>query len=175
MHVDHLGSTSLTTRGSAETASRADYAYGAARSATGDLKTDHTFTGEKPDVSGLLYDNACYEDPALGAFISPSTMSTGALANGSTARAERTHPARALSLPKPLQALLQGFSGFTTRLAARGGPSAALSVAGGQSMNAATLRRQPLRGPPRRLLAPIDLHHPRRFPAAMRRAMPTRP
>ena len=46
---------------------------------------------------------------------------------------------------------------------------------GGQSMNAATLRRQPLRGSPRRLLAPIDLHHPRRFPAAMRRAMSTRP
>ena len=59
--------------------------------------------------------------------------------------------------------------------AARGGPSAALSVAGGQSMNAATLRRQPLRGSPRRLLAPIDLHHPRRFPAVLRRAMPTRP
>ena len=42
-------------------------------------------------------------------------------------------------------------------------------------MNAATLLRQPLRGPPRRLLAPIDLHHPRRFPAVLRRAMPTRP
>ena len=45
LHGDHLGSTSLTTRGSAETASRADYAYGAERSASGDLKTDHTFTG----------------------------------------------------------------------------------------------------------------------------------
>ena len=42
-------------------------------------------------------------------------------------------------------------------------------------MNAATLRRQPLRGSPRRLLARKDLHHPRRFPAALRRAMPTRP
>ena len=109
LHGDHLGSTSLTTRGSAETASRADYAYGAERSASGDFKTDHTFTGQKRDASGLLYDNARYDDPALGAFISPSTMSTGALANGSTAHAERTHPARELSLPKPLQALLQGF------------------------------------------------------------------
>ena len=98
LHGDHLGSTSLTTRGSSETSSRADYAYGAERSATGDPKTDHTFTGQKPDASGLLYDNARYDDPALGAFISPSTMSTGALANGSTAHAERTHPARALSL-----------------------------------------------------------------------------
>ena len=66
-------------------------------------------------------------------------------------------------------------SGSQHACAARGGPSAALSVAGGQSMNAATLRRQPLRGPPRRLRAPIDLHNPCRFPAAMRRAMPTRP
>ena len=56
-----------------------------------------------------MYYNARYYDPALGTFISPSAVSTGALANGSTARAERTHPARALSLPKPLQALLQGF------------------------------------------------------------------
>ena len=45
LHGDHLGSTSLTTRGSTETASRADYAYGAERSATGDLQTDRTFTG----------------------------------------------------------------------------------------------------------------------------------
>ena len=109
LHGDHLGSTSLTTRGSAETASRADYAYGAERSASGDFKTDHTFTGQKSFASGLLYDNTRYDDPALGAFISPSTVSTGALANGSTARAERTHPARALSLQEPLQALLQGF------------------------------------------------------------------
>ena len=42
LHGDHLGSTSLTTRGSAETASRAYYAYGAQRSASGDVKTDHT-------------------------------------------------------------------------------------------------------------------------------------
>ena len=42
LHDDHLVSTSLTTRGSAVEASRAYYAYGAERSAAGDLQTDHT-------------------------------------------------------------------------------------------------------------------------------------
>ncbi len=35
--------------------------------------TDRTFTGQKADASGLLYYNARYYDPALGAFISPDT------------------------------------------------------------------------------------------------------
>ena len=74
LHGDHLGSTSLTTRGSAETANRTYYAYGAERSATGDLKIDRTFTGQKFDATGLLYDNACYDDPALSAFISPDSL-----------------------------------------------------------------------------------------------------
>ena len=74
LHGDHLGSTSLTTRGSAKTASRADYAYGAERSASGDLKTDHTFNGQKRDATGLMYYNARYYDPALGTFISPDSM-----------------------------------------------------------------------------------------------------
>ena len=39
LHGDHLGSTSLTTRGSAVEASRTYYAYGAERSASGDVKT----------------------------------------------------------------------------------------------------------------------------------------
>ena len=78
LHGDHLGSTSLTTRGSAETASRAYYAYGAERSATGDLKTDHTFTGQKRDATGLMYYNARYYDPALGTFVSPDSMVPGA-------------------------------------------------------------------------------------------------
>ena len=55
LHGDHLGSTSLTTRGSAETASRAYYAYRAEPSASGDLQTDHTFTGQKRDATGLMY------------------------------------------------------------------------------------------------------------------------
>ena len=74
LHGDHLGSTSLTMAGSAVEASRAYYAYGAERSASGDLQTDRTFTGQKSDASGLLYYNARYYDPTLGIFISPDTM-----------------------------------------------------------------------------------------------------
>ena len=43
LHGDHLGSTSLTTLSSTSVASRAYFAYGAERSATGDLQTDRTF------------------------------------------------------------------------------------------------------------------------------------
>ena len=78
LHGDPLGSTSLTTRGSAETASRADYAYGSERAATGDLQTDHTFTGQKRDATGLMYYNARYYDPALGTFDSPDSVVPGA-------------------------------------------------------------------------------------------------
>ena len=72
---DHLGSASLTTDGAgAATASRADYAYGAERAATGDRQTDRTFTTQKSDATGLMYDNARYDDPAFGTFISPDTI-----------------------------------------------------------------------------------------------------
>ena len=73
LHGDHLGSTSLTTGGSAETASRADYAYGAVRAATGDLQTDRAITGHKSDTTGLLYHNARCDSPPLAAFISPDS------------------------------------------------------------------------------------------------------
>ena len=74
LHGDHLGSTSLTTLSSTSVASRAYYAYGSERSASGDLQTDRTFTGQKSDASGLLYYNARYYDPALGTFISPDSL-----------------------------------------------------------------------------------------------------
>ena len=74
LHGDHLGSTSLTTAGSVVEASRAYYAYGAQRSASGTLQTDRTFTGQKADGTGLLYYNARYYDPALGTFISPDSV-----------------------------------------------------------------------------------------------------
>ena len=74
LHGDHLGSTSLTTAGSAVEASRAYYAYGSERSASGDLQTDRTFTGQKRDATGLMYYNARYYDPALGTFISPDSL-----------------------------------------------------------------------------------------------------
>ena len=54
--------------------SRAYHPYGAQRSVSGTLRTDRTFTGQKEDGTGLLYYNARYYDPALGAFISPDSM-----------------------------------------------------------------------------------------------------
>ena len=78
LHGDHLGSTSLTTLSSATIASRAYNAYGSERSSSGDLQTDRTFTGQKRDATGLMYYNARYYDPALGAFISPDSLVPGA-------------------------------------------------------------------------------------------------
>ena len=78
LHGDHLGSTSLTTAGSVVEASRAYYAYGSERAASGDLQTDRTFTGQKSDATGLMYYNARYYDLALGTFVSPDTMVPGA-------------------------------------------------------------------------------------------------
>ena len=74
LHGDHLGSASLTTAGSTVEASRAYYAYGSERAATGDLRIDRTFTGQKADGTGLLYYNARYYDPSLGTFIAPDSM-----------------------------------------------------------------------------------------------------
>ena len=74
LHGDHLGSTSLTTLSTTSVAKRAYYAYGSERSASGDLQTDRTFTGQKSDATGLLYYNARYYDPALGTFISPDSL-----------------------------------------------------------------------------------------------------
>ncbi len=78
MHGDNLGSTSVTTAGSVVEGSRAYYPYGAERSASGTLRTDRTFTGQKADGTGLLYYNARYYDPALGTFISPDSLAPDA-------------------------------------------------------------------------------------------------
>ncbi len=48
-------------------------AYGRQRD-SGPVVTDHRFTGQKYDGTGLYYYNARYYDPALGAFISPDTI-----------------------------------------------------------------------------------------------------
>ncbi len=52
VHGDHLGSTSVTTAGLVVEGSRAYYPYGAQRSASGTLRTDRTFTGQKEDGTG---------------------------------------------------------------------------------------------------------------------------
>ena len=49
------------------------YAYGKQRD-FGPVATDHQFTGQKLDGTGLQYYNARYYDPTLGTFISPDTI-----------------------------------------------------------------------------------------------------
>jgi RHS repeat-associated protein len=71
LYGDHLGSTSASS-GAAATSERY-YAYGKDRG-TGNLPTDHRFTGQISDGSGLVFMNARYYDPVLGSFISPDTV-----------------------------------------------------------------------------------------------------
>ena len=74
LHSDHLGSTVLETNTSGQIVSdQRYYAYGRQRD-TGPVNTDHRFTGQKQDASGLVYMNARYYDPVLGQFISPDTL-----------------------------------------------------------------------------------------------------
>ncbi len=73
LHSDHLGSTVLETVGNSATADQKYYAYGKQRD-TGPVVTDHKFTGQKLDGTGLQYYNARYYDPQIGAFISPDPI-----------------------------------------------------------------------------------------------------
>ncbi|MCA9368094.1 RHS repeat-associated core domain-containing protein [Candidatus Kaiserbacteria bacterium] len=76
LHWDHLGSTVLTTWNSSGTrqSERGYYAFGDDRRTVNTPLTDHLFTGQKQDESGLYYYNARYYDPEIGQFISPDTL-----------------------------------------------------------------------------------------------------
>jgi RHS repeat-associated protein len=73
LHADHLGGTALTTVGGGSGVIQGYRAYGRFRTG-GSLPTDHRFTGQKLDASGLYYFNARYYDPELGTFIFPDTL-----------------------------------------------------------------------------------------------------
>jgi RHS repeat-associated protein len=73
LHADHLGGTALTTVGAGSGIVQGYRAYGRFRTG-GSLPTDHKFTGQKLDASGLYYFNARYYDPELGIFLSPDTL-----------------------------------------------------------------------------------------------------
>jgi RHS repeat-associated protein len=74
LHGDHLGSTSLVTKADGTIHSDQGYrAYGRYRRG-GALPTDHRFTGQKLDPTGLYYYNARYYDPEIGQFISPDPL-----------------------------------------------------------------------------------------------------
>jgi RHS repeat-associated protein len=72
----------VTSNSGAVHSSQTYCAYGRKRSGTStftcgsgnSLPTDHTFTGQKLDGSGLQYFNARYYDPTLGTFISPDSL-----------------------------------------------------------------------------------------------------
>lgn len=74
LHGDHLGSTVLETSSSGTiTTDQKYYAYGKQRD-SGPVSTDHQFTGQKQDGTGLMYYQARYYDPLLGQFVSPDTI-----------------------------------------------------------------------------------------------------
>ncbi|MFN8446855.1 MAG: RHS repeat-associated core domain-containing protein [Caldilineaceae bacterium] len=74
LHGDHLGSTVLETNASGAVVNDEKYkAYGKQRD-TGTVSTDHRFTGQKEDASGLQYFNARFYDPVIGMFVSPDTI-----------------------------------------------------------------------------------------------------
>ena len=76
LHWDHLGSTVMTTWNSSGTrqSERGYYAFGDDRRTVNTPLTDHLFTGQKQDDTGLYYYNARYYDPEIGHFISPDTL-----------------------------------------------------------------------------------------------------
>ncbi len=70
-----LSSTVLVTNGQSKQSDQRYAAYGKRRGGTpANLPTDHQFTGQKQDGTGLIYMNARYYDPQLGVFISPDTI-----------------------------------------------------------------------------------------------------
>ena len=73
-HGDHLGSTVLATDVWGTPAGEERYyAYGRDRSGSF-VPTDRRFTGQRGDVSGLMYFNARYYNPAVGQFLSPDPL-----------------------------------------------------------------------------------------------------
>ncbi|MEM7129271.1 MAG: RHS repeat-associated core domain-containing protein [Chloroflexota bacterium] len=74
LYGDHLGSTVLSTKTNGTVHTGQSY-YGFGRKLGGaSLPTDHRFTGQKLDTTGLMYYNARYYDPKIGHFISPDTL-----------------------------------------------------------------------------------------------------
>ncbi|MGQ9585168.1 MAG: RHS repeat-associated core domain-containing protein [Anaerolineae bacterium] len=77
LHLDHLGSTMLTTDGGQDVvAEQRFYPWGeATRYTSGTQKTEFNFTGQRLDGStDLLYYGARYYDPVLRRWVQPDTV-----------------------------------------------------------------------------------------------------
>ena len=72
---DRISSTMHVTDGAGNQVANAGYfPFGATMRSTGTMPTDHLFTDQQQDGSGLYYYGARYYDPTIGHFISPDTM-----------------------------------------------------------------------------------------------------
>ena len=72
---DRLSSTVHVTDGAGnQVAGRGYYAFGATMRSTGTMPTDHLFTDQQQDATGLYYYGARYYEPTIGHFISPDTI-----------------------------------------------------------------------------------------------------
>ena len=72
---DRISSTMHVTDGAGNQVANAGYfPFGATMRSTGTMPTDHLFTDQQQDGSGLYYYGARYYDPSLGHFISPDTI-----------------------------------------------------------------------------------------------------
>ncbi len=79
---DHLGSTSLTTDATGAKIAEMRYKpWGEVRFASGDLKTDKTYTGQRSYSNdfGLMYYNARWYDSSLGRFAQADSFMSGGI------------------------------------------------------------------------------------------------
>jgi RHS repeat-associated protein len=82
LHNDHLGSASVATTSAGAIASQQEYdAWGKVRSG-GITQTSINYTGQRLDLTGLLYYHARMYDPNLGRFVSADSVVPGS-ASGS--------------------------------------------------------------------------------------------
>jgi RHS repeat-associated protein len=97
LHPDHLGSTVLSTTSSgAADVAQGYHGYGKYRLGSV-LPTDHRFTGQKLDATGLMYYGARYYDRHIGTFVSPRQRAPGSCPT----------PPDSANMPQPLEKCAQ--------------------------------------------------------------------
>ncbi len=120
--------------GTTMTTSQSYCAYGRKRTTSGgntncsssnSLVTDHTFTGQKYDNSGLQFFNARYYDPQIGTFISPDTIvpEPSLVIDYNRYAYSRGNPLRLVDPSGHAPCLASGGVSFCDNGGIRGGPS----------------------------------------------------